>query len=250
MSKAPRAPENTRIYAIGDIHGCADLLETLLDQIIANDQMLYDIEVKNLVFLGDYVDRGPESARVLNILLHELPKGYEAIFLKGNHELMLLEALESSQAADFWLRNGGRETIASYNIRLSSYQGAAKSEELMHVFNMRLPLEHLEFLNSLQLSFETEDYFFVHAGIHPDRPLNSQQEKDMLWIRDRFLFSEKDFGKIIVHGHTPGGEVDEANNQIGIDTAAVYGGSLTALMIDQDKRQYLHAKAKKKDRKS
>lgn len=245
MSKAANIPPNTRIYAIGDIHGCADHLEMLLEQITANDQLLNKVKNKILVFLGDYIDRGPASKKVLE-LLHDLPKEYEAIFLKGNHELMLLEAFESSRAADFWLRNGGRETISSYDIELPSRRKLNTSAELIKTFKQKLPVQHLAFFRELQLSFQSGDYFFVHAGIHPDRPLDKQQEQDMLWIRDRFLFSEKDFGKIIIHGHTPGRDVDEADNQIGIDTAAVYGGCLTALMLENDKRQYLRTSSKTK----
>ncbi|MCF6198685.1 MAG: serine/threonine protein phosphatase [Hyphomicrobiaceae bacterium] len=246
MSKAANIPPNTRIYAIGDIHGCADHLETLLDQITKNDRLLDKVKNKKLVFLGDYIDRGPASKKVLDTLLHDLPKDYEAIFLKGNHELMLIEALENSQAAEFWLRNGGRETISSYNVELTTHRKPNASAKLIKAFKKRLPAQHLKFFKELQLSFQFGDYFFVHAGIHPDRPLDKQQEQDMLWIRDRFLFSEKNFGKIIIHGHTPSKDVDEADNQIGIDTAAVYGGCLTALMLENGKRQYLHSKSRPK----
>ncbi len=244
MSRTASIPKNTRIYAIGDIHGCADLLEILLDKIIRNDRKLQAIEYKKLVFLGDYIDRGPASKKVIDILLHDLPKDYDAIFLKGNHEVMMIEALQERQAADYWLRNGGHETISSYHSARSSTKEQASSEELMHLFKAKLPKEHLAFLKSLQLRFQLGDYFFVHAGVNPARSLDEQTEQDMLWIRDRFLLSEKDFGKVIIHGHTPGKDVDEADNQIGIDTAAVYGGCLTAMMLEGNKHQYLHAQAK------
>ncbi len=247
MSNTARLPKNTRIYAIGDIHGCADLLEILMDKITKNDQHLEPIEFKKLVFLGDYIDRGPASQKVIDILLYDLPKDYETIFLKGNHELMMIEALEDCRAADYWLRNGGLETISSYRSAHSSTNGQASSEELMHLFKAKLPKEHLAFLKTLQLSFQLGDYFFVHAGVNPERSLDEQVEQDMLWIRDRFLFSEKDFGKVIIHGHTPGKDVDEADNQVGIDTAAVYGGCLTAMMIESNKHQYLHVQAKGTD---
>jgi len=247
MSKTASIPKNTRIYAIGDIHGCADLLEILLDKIIRNDQKLQAIEYKKLVFLGDYIDRGPASKKVIDILLHDLPKDYEAFFLKGNHEVMMIEALEERQAADYWLRNGGHETISSYQSARSSTKEQASSEELMHLFKAKLPKEHLAFLKTLQLSFQLGDYFFVHAGVNPARSLDEQTEQDMLWIRDRFLFSEKDFGKVIIHGHTPGKDVDEADNQVGIDTAAVYGGCLTAMMLEGNKHQYLQVQAKGTD---
>lgn len=245
----PGIPENTRIYAIGDIHGCSDLLETLLDQITADNLMRADMQSKKLVFLGDYIDRGPDSARVIDILTHGLPDGYEAIFLKGNHEAMLLEALENTKSALFWMQNGGRETIASYAFRkeLLDSDSEPDTDDPMPVFTQDLPPEHLDFLASLQHSYQCGDYFFAHAGVHPDRPLDQQKDRDLMWIRDRFLFSEKDFGKIIVHGHTPVREVDTADNRIGIDTAAVYGGKLTALMLEGKQRKFLHADAKKMD---
>ena len=239
-------PPNTRLYAIGDIHGCADLLVKLLDQIVVHDEGLAEIEHKKLVFLGDYIDRGPNSAAVLDILIHHLPKGYETIFLKGNHELMLLEGLENERAALTWLMNGGLKTIASYLPALIFNWKKGQPLKLIKKFQQTLPNSHLRFFQKLQLSTQCGDYFFVHAGVHPDRPLEEQKEQDMLWIRDRFLFSRKNFGKIIIHGHTPAKKVDEAENQIGIDTAAVYGGSLTALMLEGKKRHYLHAPARQK----
>jgi diadenosine tetraphosphatase ApaH/serine/threonine PP2A family protein phosphatase len=245
----PGIPENTRIYAIGDIHGCSDLLETLLDQITADNLIRADMQSKKLVFLGDYIDRGPDSARVIDILMRGLPDGYEAIFLKGNHEAMLLEALEDSKSALFWMQNGGRETIASYAFRKELLDSVSEpdTDDPMPVFAQHLPPEHLDFLTSLQHSYQCGDYFFAHAGVHPDRPLNEQKDRDLMWIRDRFLFSEKDFGKTIVHGHTPTREVDTADNRIGIDTAAVYGGKLTALMLEGQQRKFLSAYAKKMD---
>ena len=241
----PCIPENTRIYAIGDIHGCSDLLETLLDQITADNLMRADVQSIKLVFLGDYIDRGPDSARVIDTLMHGLPGGYEAIFLKGNHEAMMLEALEDSKAASFWMQNGGYETIASYTFRKELRDSDPETDDPMPVFTQHLPPEHLDFLTSLQHSYQCGDYFFAHAGVHPDKPLDEQKDRDLMWIRDRFLFSEKDFGKIIVHGHTPVREVDTADNRIGIDTAAVYGGKLTALMLEGKQRKFLCADAVK-----
>ena len=246
----PGIPQDTRIYAIGDIHGCHDLLEDLLQQILRDDSGRPCAERKILVFLGDYIDRGPCSAEVIDHLLHALPTGFEKVFLKGNHEVMLLDALENPQTelpALFWLRNGGYETLISYNTGDVKPNDQLAPRELMQSLAANLPPEHQAFFNSLQSSFRCGDYFFVHAGIHPDRPLNKQRERDMMWIRDRFLFSEKDFGKIIVHGHTPMKDVDIADNRIGIDTAAVYGGMLTALMLEGHQRKLFHAHAVKKN---
>ncbi len=239
----PGVLENTRIYAIGDIHGCHDLLKTLLDQIAAHDLTRPRIATKILVFLGDYVDRGENSKAVIDILLDACPQGYDTVFLKGNHEEMLLNARNDQAAADFWLRNGGRQTLASYGIPAAINHNEFSKELLIEEFNQRLPQEHLSFLRNLQLSFECGDYFFAHAGIHPDKPLDQQNERHLLWIRDRFLFSEEDFGKVIIHGHTPARDVDSAENRIGIDTAAVYGGKLTALMLEGHEQIFLYAKA-------
>ncbi len=239
----PGVLENTRIYAIGDIHGCHELLKTLLDQIITHDLTRPRIKTKILVFLGDYVDRGENSKAVIDILLDACPQGYDTVFLKGNHEEMLLNALNDQAAADFWLRNGGRQTLASYGISIDTDPAELTIKQLMEEFLERLPQEHLAFLTNLQLTFESGDYFFAHAGIHPDKPLNDQEERHLLWIRDRFLFSQEDFGKVIVHGHTPARDVESANNRIGIDTAAVYGGKLTALMLEGREQIFLYAKA-------
>ena len=239
----PGVLENTRIYAIGDIHGCHDLLETLLDQIIANDLTRPPIETKILVFLGDYIDRGENSKAVIDLLLQACPPRYDTVFLKGNHEEMLLQALDDKGAADFWLRNGGRQTVASYGIQGASDHTKFTPDQLIEAFLTKLPPDHRAFLETLPLSFECGDYFFAHAGIHPDKPLDEQEERHLLWIRDRFLFSEKDFGKVIIHGHTPARDVDSAKNRIGIDTAAVYGGKLTALMLEGQEQLFLYAKA-------
>ena len=239
----PGVPENIRIYAIGDIHGCLDLLETLLDQIAALDLTRPDVDKKALVFLGDYVDRGEQSRGVIEHLINKCPPDFETVFLKGNHEEMLLKALEDTSAADFWLQNGGRQTLASYDMYEALDNLALSSKELLKDFGNKLPQSHREFFESLQLTFESGGYFFAHAGVHPDKPLHQQEEHHLLWIRDRFLFSEEDFGKVIIHGHTPTKDVDTAKNRIGIDTAAVYGGKLTALMLEGEEQIFLYAKA-------
>ncbi len=241
----PRTPESTRIYAVGDIHGCNDLLNGLLEKIIRDDRSRPAVKTRKIVFLGDYVDRGPGSAQAVDILLSDLPKGFEAVFLKGNHEEMMMEALNDRRAVSFWLGNGGRETLTSYGVDLSDGEGLERdSHDLMQEFRTRLPREHRDFLASLSYSHQCGDYFFVHAGIHPDHPLDAQKDRDLIWIRDRFLFSEKDFGKIIVHGHTPVREVDRADNRIGIDTAAVYGGWLTAIVLDGTHQEFLQISAR------
>ena len=242
----PHIVKNTRLYAIGDIHGCHDLLETLIEQITANDLTRAAIKTKILVFLGDYVDRGESSKQVIDHLLHKCPPGYETVFLKGNHEEMLLAALDDPTAADFWLRNGGRQTLTSYGIERAANRTEFTTDKLIQKFQESFPQAHRGFFEGLQLKYECGDYFFAHAGVHPDKPLDEQEERHLLWIRDRFLFSDNDFGKVVVHGHTPSRDADIAENRIGIDTAAVYGGKLTALMLEGEEQLFLYAKAPRK----
>lgn len=235
-------PDNTRIYAVGDIHGCSGLLRALLKLIVTDDLQRHDVEIKKLIFLGDYVDRGPNSKETLDILLHELPEGFDTIFLKGNHEAILLEALEDQKKADMWLINGGIETLASYGIKKPSGDKGFTIEKQLHSFKKSLLPEHLAFLTTLQLSHQCGDYFFAHAGIDPDRSLDQQTDRDLMWIRDPFIYSNRDFGKIVVHGHTPVRDVAIKNNRIGIDTGAVYGRKLTALILEGKQREFLFVK--------
>jgi serine/threonine protein phosphatase 1 len=215
-------------YAIGDIHGCLDKLAELVRRCYsdaAGQPMRY-------VFLGDYVDRGADSRGVVQFLI-DLQKANIArdVFLKGNHEDLLLSAAD---APDFfeerWLGNGGGETLESYGLT-----GAAE-----------IPQNHVNWLRTLPLSFDDGQRFFVHAGVHPDRALDQQDEYDLLWIRKPFLASERDYGRLIVHGHTPltGGEPDIRANRLNLDTGAVFGGPLTAAVFDADEvgpRRFLQA---------
>jgi serine/threonine protein phosphatase 1 len=189
---------------------------------------------KRLIFLGDYVDRGPACKEVIDILLHDLPQDFDTTFLKGNHEDLLLNALEDDLAGRAWLMNGGFETIRSYGIEDDNSE-----QEQLHKFKKILSREHLEFFRGLKLSYTCGDFFFTHAGINPEKSFDEQEERDLIWIRDRFLDSRKDFGKIVVHGHTPVFSPDIRKNRIGIDTGAVYGRSLTTVMLDGTRREFL-----------
>ncbi|WP_297057091.1 metallophosphoesterase family protein [Thermosulfurimonas sp.] len=202
-----------RIFAIGDIHGCAEALERLLGRLPV------DWGVDLVIFLGDYIDRGPEPRRVVEKVM-ELRKLYpeRVIALRGNHEWMFLRYLRGIEPEVF-LFNGGEATLRAY------YQEG----------KLDIPEEHRTFLEDLPLYYETEDYFFVHAGVRPERPLHSQEEEDLLWIREGFYYYPGTFPKKIVFGHTPFPEPLLLPDRLGIDTGCVYGGKLTAIELPAEK---------------
>lgn len=228
----PRLPDGLRIYAIGDIHGRSDLLQqlfTVIDVDLANAKPERAIHV----FLGDYVDRGPDSRGVLDLLI-ERSLFHETVFLKGNHEAFLMEVLrEPTKLAD-WRQYGGLLTLMSYGVRPTMNPNSENQLTLIQALADAMPDEHLEFLQGLQPSFTCGDFFFVHAGVRPGVPLAQQREDDLLWIRDEFLNSEQDFGKYIVHGHTPVSVPDIRRNRANIDTGAYATGNLTLLTMQGD----------------
>lgn len=197
----------SRILAIGDIHGSLDKLRMLMGEIDWNP------EQDTLIFIGDYVDRGPDSAGVIDHLLGLMNWSEKIICLRGNHEQMFLDFLEGRNHQTF-LYNGGQATIESYG-----------------GFEAGVPEEHYQFLQALPLYYESDNYIFVHAGLRPAVPLDQQDDRDLLWIREEFIESEFDFGKIVVFGHTPLRHPLVLPNKIGIDTGAVYGGHLTCLEL-------------------
>lgn len=203
------------ILAVGDIHGNMCLLSDLLSMI---DRDL-DPDIQ-LVFLGDYIDRGPDSKAVVDTLLNLQKLKPATVFLRGNHEQMLMEALQGDNR-DFYLRNGGQETIESYGL------------DIDHLNDF--PRDHLAFLQDLPLFHVQEGYFFVHAGVRPGVCLKSQIPNDLLWIRDDFWEYDRQLEYKIVFGHTPFMQPYIRDNMIGIDTGAGYGGKLTALFLPDEK---------------
>ena len=206
-------------FAIGDVHGCLDKLTRLLDRCRHHG----GDRPHRWVFVGDYVDRGPDSRGVVEMLLRlqrKAPK--QVICLRGNHEAMMLEAAHTNEE-DLWLLNGGGETLASYRARVA----------------LDVPPAHLDWVAALPLSFDDGRRLFVHAGVNPFLPLDRQVERDILWIREPFLSSDRDFGRLIVHGHTPlaTGVPDLRANRLNIDTAAVFGGPLTAAVFDDQRTE-------------
>ncbi len=228
----PRLPDGVRVYAIGDVHGRADLLSSLLTVIDA-DLHRSKPERAIQVFLGDYVDRGPDSRAVLDILI-ERGKTHETVCLKGNHELFLLEVMKEPARLEEWRQYGGLLTLLSYGVTPSMNPTPEEQVELIEALKQAIPPEHLAFLEQLRPSFTCGDFFFVHAGIRPSIALEKQTAQDLLWIRDEFLNCEDRFGKYVVHGHTPVPVPDIRPNRINIDTGAYATGNLTLLTIQGD----------------
>jgi len=201
-------------YAIGDIHGSLRKLRGLM----ARCREHADERPATFVFLGDYIDRGPESAGVVAYLIEmQSSPGERCIALRGNHEAFALGVMEGTTDADHWLSQGGAETLLSY--------GVASAGDL--------PRQHVEWMRALPLTYDDGRRFFVHAGVDPTRPLDAQDDYDLLWIREPFLSSRRNFGRLVVHGHTPLADAapDLRENRLNLDTGAVFGGPLTAAVF-------------------
>lgn len=242
-ARHPRVPSGARVYAIGDIHGRADLLEQMFKR-IDSDFTQAPVSQRIEVLLGDYVDRGPDSRRVLELLIERgrphlvgRDRKQQTIFLKGNHEALLIDFMTQPSTLDDWQRLGGLETLMSYG--LAPHINKRMQTELAMAFDKALPPSHRRFLDDLKLSFVCGDYFFVHAGVRPGVALEKQRQEDMLWIRQDFLFCEEDFGKIVVHGHTPVPQPEIRSNRINIDTGAYATGRLSCLVLEADKMRIL-----------
>jgi len=232
-------PRRVRIYAVGDIHGRADLLDRLLGQ-IARDARSAPGFNNNLIFLGDYVDRGPQSREVIDRLSAGPLPGFGAIYLRGNHETAMLDFLTGQSPGLAWLNYGGVATLESYGVRVfGSAAHAQQPASLRQALQQRLPRAHLSFLNHLRPYVTVGDYFFAHAGVRPGVPLQQQTADDLMWIRDPFLNSSADFGKIVVHGHTITDAPVIRANRIGIDTGAFASNRLTCLVLEGSGRRFL-----------
>lgn len=222
------------IYAIGDVHGCLDELRQL-EQKIVDDAEGIDGE-KWIIMLGDYVDRGDQSASVLDHLLAKAPRDFKRVCLAGNHEEMMLRAMSQHHARQQWLKSGGRETLQSYGISMGlGTSPRPASSQFDAILQSRIPDEHIEFLRNLPASLKVDDYFFAHAGIRPDVSLDQQSEQDLLWIRDDFLSVELNHKPVIIHGHTPAPDPQIAPGRIGVDTGCYATGRLTAVKIQKNK---------------
>lgn len=227
-------PDGLRVYAIGDVHGRRDLLDALLERIDADDAQRAPLEPR-LIFLGDLIDRGPDSAAVVERAITIADAAPHTCFLMGNHEEVFLKVLGGDLAAlKFFCRIGGRETILSYGLTATEYD-ELDYEGLMAAVLELVPPAHRQFLARFVDMVEIGDYVFVHAGIRPDLPLAEQKPTDLRWIREPFLGSNARHEKMVVHGHTITSQVEVRSNRIGIDTGAYVTGQLTALGFEGER---------------
>jgi serine/threonine protein phosphatase 1 len=242
MLPEAHTPPGLRLYVIGDVHGRTDLLADMYQR-IARDLARRPVADWRVVHLGDYVDRGPDSAGTLELLLDYQGEGH-GDFLIGNHDRFLLDFLTDPEGADFdlWMVNGGVATLDSFGVdgMLMAYSDDENAclrlhDKLIAAMRPGLP----EFLGGLSQMLRFGNYVFVHAGVRPGVPLEDQSAHDLVWIREPFLASGEDHGAVIVHGHTPVETVDVRPNRIGIDTGAVFTGNLTCLVLEDATRSLL-----------
>lgn len=232
------------IYAIGDVHGCYDLMKDLLAAIAADSAGRARGRRPILIFLGDYVDRGPQSAKVMDALVWLRRRtDLEIHFLKGNHEQALLAFLDEPERGGPWLGFGGAETLLSYGVLPpGAEQGPDAYVRARDELLERMPAAHLRILQQLELIVTVGDYAFVHAGVRPGQALEAQEENDLLWIRRGFVDQPGPFGKVIVHGHTWLGERPQVvEHRLGLDTGAYATGVLTAARLEDGEIEILQA---------
>jgi len=245
LAKAPataaierRVPDGMRVYCVGDIHGRDDLLRQMAERVEADlEPSSFDQAVT--VFLGDYVDRGLGSMRVVEQLARgEWPTSI--IALAGNHEDLLMAFLEDEGVIESWRNLGGLETLHSYGVNVGPAMAKGDFGAVQAAFAACFPELHRQFLEGLKDSTTIGDYFFCHAGVRPGVPLDRQDRNDLLTIRDAFLASKLEHGKLVVHGHTPSLDPEIRFNRIGIDTAGYATGRLTCLVLEKDQRRFLY----------
>lgn len=239
-------PPGQRVYAIGDIHGRFDLLEPLHDAISEDASNAPDLD-KSIIYLGDYVDRGSQVYEVVDALASGAPPGLTKVYLRGNHEDMMLGFLDNTFPFGTWLVNGGDATLVGYDVDIPPLTWANalafgeidvnehEEADVRTALADKLPAKHRRFLeDGLTLHHRCGDYIFVHAGMRPDIPLEQQDPQDLIWIREKFLNSTSDHGGVVVHGHSIFDEVDINPNRIGVDTGAWRSGHLSCLVLEGD----------------
>lgn len=237
--RIPAVPPETRVYAIGDIHGEYAMARALVDRIAADNLERAPVEMIHLIFLGDFIDRGGQSKEVVEWLANDPPAFATCHYLRGNHEDAFLAVIDGDETdLPGWRKFGGRETLASYDIgdKAVAMGGPFFRAELRE----KIPESHIAFLRTLKDYVQIGDYLFVHAGIRPGVALSAQDPRDFTWIRREFIDSTADHGMVVVHGHTITDGIDEQPNRIGIDTGAYQdGGKLTALGAEGEARWFL-----------
>lgn len=251
LKSAREAPPSTGgrlVYAIGDVHGRLDVLGPLLHDIAKDALTTRPAEQPLLVLLGDYVDRGPDSRGVIDLILQmQADATFEVAALKGNHEEALLQFLEDPAFAATWMEHGGGATLASYGVAPSGARTDVEAwTKVRDAFAEALPAEHLRFYQTLELIRTVGDYAFVHAGVRPGVALEDQAERDLLWIRYEFLNDRGPFDKVIVHGHTPTEEPQMLKHRLGVDTGAYATGVLTAVRLYGEEQRLLQAKVQRR----
>ncbi len=234
----PSTDIGERIYAVGDVHGRYDLLRQLIDRIGEHSNALEPAASLHILLLGDLIDRGPQSAQILDFLYDLQRKTDRVIVLQGNHEEALLQALDGNlEIFEAWLRVGGTETLRSFGLAAPTERGDLR--RCLRELRTAIPAPWVEWLRRLPLTARSGDYFFCHAGVRPGIPLRRQSREDLLWIREEFLADPRDHGAMIVHGHSVETDVQFRENRIGIDTGAYRTGVLTALYLEGDRQEVL-----------
>lgn len=238
--KLPAVPDGQRYYAVGDIHGRLDLFAAMIDAIEAEMADAPGLDHR-IILLGDLVDRGPNSAGVVE-RARAWQQARDVRILAGNHEEMFLQAFEKPEALRHFLKHGGFETLVSYGF-LSKLLVTLPLEEIFERLPQFVSQATRDYIASFETMISAGDFVFVHAGIDPARPLDEQKRSDLLWIRERFLSHEGPLEKVVVHGHTIFDRVMDCGNRIGIDTGAFRSGVLSALVLEGDQRRILQARA-------
>lgn len=235
--RAAKFAEGRVGYAVGDIHGRADLLALLLDRLEACAEVdQRPAGAPFLIFLGDYVDRGPESHTVIELLLSGRPAGYERRYLRGNHEQIMQAFMDDPVATRAWVLQGGAETMLAYGVTPPSPMTATEEDWHAAATALRaaVPQTHIDFLNGLERYVALGDYAFVHAGVDPARSLEQQADEDLYWARERFIASRRPFSHRVVHGHTPVDKPYVDERRIAVDTGAYASGTLTAARFEDE----------------
>lgn len=234
---APQPAGTVRIYAVGDIHGRLDLLRALYGRI---EQDAGDSPCPcRIVFLGDYVDRGPDSAGVIDFLLGGVDRRFDPVFLKGNHEDLWRRFLDEPEIGPAWFDTGGIMTVVSYGIREGLARRAADFPAIAQRLRQAMPAAHHAFLDGLALSHRSGDYLFAHAGIRPRVPVERQDPQDLMWIRREFLGAGEFGGLCVVHGHSQVADAVDLPHRISVDTGAYHSGRLTCAVLDGESRRFM-----------
>ncbi len=240
QENTPSTPEGWTLYAIGDVHGRLDLLRPLSEMISKDFARHGGTDKAEIIFLGDYVDRGMDSKGVIDFLLNDLPEGMGKVFLRGNHEDVVLKILSGEFALmSDWMQFGGAAMMASYGVNPFLAGKPQGNEKLQHELSAAMPKAHKDFLKSTVISCQRGGYFFAHAGVRPGIPLDKQSREDLMWIRHDFMSSEAFHGKVVVHGHTVTDAPEARQNRIGVDTGAYATGHLTCLALQGRNKRFI-----------